>query len=126
MSGSFGIGSAGDSNIEDLIHDNFISIDVSLVEFQNAISLCRNSKVCGNDKISSYMLKNCNETFLNTIVFSLLKFIFKHGVIPSNFNVTHIIPIIKDHNKPTNTINNLRPISISNTLAQIFERILSF
>ena len=32
--------------------------------------------------------------------------------------------MIKDHSKPTNTIGNLRPISIPNTLAQVFERLL--
>jgi hypothetical protein len=49
---------------------------------------------------------------------------FKYGVIPDDFNITHIVPIIKDNNKPANTISNLRPISISNSLAQIFERII--
>ena len=39
-------------------------------------------------------------------------------------NITHIIPIKKDKTKSINDINNLRPISISNTLAQIFERLL--
>ena len=39
-------------------------------------------------------------------------------------NITHIVPIKKDKSKSINDINNLRPISISNTLAQIFERIM--
>jgi hypothetical protein len=53
------------------------------------------------------------------------KFIFHYGVIPNEFNVTHIIPIKKDKKTTINDLNNLRPISISNILAQIFERLLS-
>jgi hypothetical protein len=63
--------------------------------------------------------------FLNTKVFFFYKYIFHYVVIPSELNISHIIPIIKDKKKPNNSLNNLRPISIANTLAQIFERILS-
>ena len=45
-------------------------------------------------------------------------------MIPANLNNTHIIPIIKDKTKSQNDITNLRSISISNTLSQIFERIV--
>ena len=67
---------------------------------------------------------DCDDKFLNSKVYFFFKYIFYHGVIPSKLNISHIIPIIKDKKKPNNSLNNLRPISISNTLAQIFERIL--
>ena len=70
------------------------------------------------------MLLNCDDKFLNSKVYFFFKYIFCHGVIPSKLSISHIIPIIKDKKKPNNSLNNLRPISISNTLAQIFERIL--
>ena len=70
------------------------------------------------------MIKNCNNYFIDTIIFKLFYYIFQFSIIPKDFNITHIVPIIKDLNKPSNSINNLRPISISNTFAQIFERIL--
>jgi hypothetical protein len=41
-------------------------------------------------------------------------------------NITHIHPILKDESPPSNDLNNLRPISISNVLAQLFERILGY
>ena len=41
-------------------------------------------------------------------------------------NITHIRPILKDKLGPSNELNNLRPISISNVLAQLFERILGY
>jgi hypothetical protein len=40
--------------------------------------------------------------------------------IPKNFNVSIIKPILKDQEKPTDDINNIRPISISNCFSQIF------
>jgi hypothetical protein len=62
--------------------------------------------------------------FIKTKLFFFFNFIFHYGVIPDDFNVTHIIPIKKDKKIKTDDINNLWPISISNILAQIFERLL--
>ena len=45
-------------------------------------------------------------------------------IIPKNFNVSIIKPILKDQDKPTNDINNIRPISISNCFAQMFEKLI--
>jgi hypothetical protein len=97
---------------------------VSCDELNKALKQTIISNVCGNDGISSNMLINCDFNFITSTVLYFLKFIFHYGVIPDEFNTTHIVPIIKDRNKPTNNINNLRPISISNTLAQIFGRVL--
>ena len=44
--------------------------------------------------------------------------------IPKNFNVSIINPILKDQQKSTEDINNIRPISISNCLSQIFEKLI--
>ena len=69
------------------------------------------------------MILNLNQSFISSRILFFFQFIFKHGVIPVNFNNIHIVPIIKDKNKSPNDLSHLRPISISNTLAQIFERI---
>ena len=99
-------------------------IKVTKAEIMLAISQMEQSNVCGDDGISTNMLTNCPEEFLNKYIVFLFKFIFKHNIIPDNMNVTHIVPIIKDTKKNNDDINNLRPISISNVLAQVFERIL--
>lgn len=44
--------------------------------------------------------------------------------IPVNFNISIIKPILKDPDKKTDDVNNIRPISISNCLAQIFEKLV--
>jgi hypothetical protein len=48
------------------------------------------------------------------------------GRIPENFNRILIIPIIKDKSKKIFDVNNLRPISVSNCLSQVFERIILY
>ena len=42
---------------------------------------------------------NSNVAFVKTIILQFFNYIFKYGYIPDNFNVSHIIPIIKDTNK---------------------------
>ena len=65
------------------------------------------SNVVGDDGLSSIMIHNLNQKFVNTFILFFFQFIFRYGVIPNNFD-----------------LSNLRPVSISNTLAQIFERII--
>ena len=48
----------------------------------------------------------------------------KKGNVPINFNLCIIRPIIKDYNKSNSEINNIRPISISNSIAQLSERLI--
>ena len=70
------------------------------------------------------MIKNCSNFFIERYLFLFFRFIFQYGVIPDDLNITHLVPIKKDKKKSINDIDNLRPISISYTLAQIFERLL--
>ena len=110
--------------IADLIIENFTPIGINLTEFKHVLKMTNISKVSGDDGLSSYMILNINNGFLNSIVFFFYQFIFKYGVVPTIFNNIHIVPIVKDKNKSSSDLSNLRPISISNTLAQIFERLI--
>ena len=112
------------NGIKSIHLENFKAMDISYLEFNTAISNTPSTKVCGDDGMSSFMLLNCGMDFLKEKILFFFRYIFKYGVIPSTLNTSHIVPLIKDFSKPTNTIGNLRPISISNTLAQIFERLI--
>jgi hypothetical protein len=112
------------TGIFDLKHENFTTIEVNSSELKFALQDTNLSKVVGDDGLSSYMILNINQAFVNSSILYFIQFIFKYGVIPKDFNKVHIIPIVKDRNKSINDLSNLRPISISNTLAQIFERII--
>jgi hypothetical protein len=110
--------------IENIKIEYYESMNIELIDLELTIKQTKLSNVCGNDGLSSRMIKNCNNFIIATKLLFFFRFIFTHGVIPDDINITHIIPIKKDKNKSINDTNNLRPISISNTLAQIFERLL--
>ncbi len=112
------------TGIFDLKNENFTTIEVNSSELKFALQDTNLSKVVGDDGLSSYMILNINQAFVNSFILYFIQFIFKYGVIPKDFNNVHIIPIVKDRNKSINDLSNLRPISISKTLAQIFERII--
>ena len=71
------------------------------------------------------MVANCNQVFIKSFMLHFFRFIFGFGIIPEGFNVIHIVPIIKYKKKSIDDLTNMQPISISNTLAQIFERFMS-
>ena len=47
-----------------------------------------------------------------------------HQIIPDGFNLSVIKPIIKDEKKESNDLSNIRPIAISDSLANLYERII--
>ena len=110
--------------ILDLVHGNFDAIEINMIEFKYKMKLTKSSNVCGNDGVSPKMITNCSNFFIERYLFLFFRFIFEYGVIPDDLNITHLVPIKKDKKKSINYIDNLRPISISNTQAQIFERLL--
>jgi hypothetical protein len=112
--------------IDDIKHENYSPIDLNINELKLALKETSNSNVIGNDGVSSNMILNCDENFIKSKLFIFFKYIFKYGVVPKGLNITHIRPILKDKLGPSNELNNLRPTSISNVLAQLFERILGY
>ena len=115
---------AVNDELNDVSIENFRSINITMFDVNLALKLTNSSNTIGNDGISARMIKNCNNKFTTSSIFYIFRFIFHYGVIPAEMNITHIVPIKKDKSKSINDIKNLRPISISNTLAQIFERIM--
>ena len=112
------------TRIKDIKIENYTGLQLSSSELKLALKQNNISKTIGNDGMNSYMLDNCNIYMKENIILPFFNQIFEFGIIPLNFNVSHIIPIIKDKKKPSNLLNNLRPISISNTFAQTFERLI--
>lgn len=84
----------------------------------------KNSDVEGYDKTSYSMIKFTNSNNFNSLLLDFFNNIIRLAVIPHKFNTSIIKPIIKDQNKSTSDTNNIRPLSISNALAQIFERLI--
>ena len=49
---------------------------------------------------------------------------FRFNIVPHLFNIGLIMPIIKDPRQDHNDISNVRPITVSDTLANIYERLV--
>jgi hypothetical protein len=62
------------------------------------------------------------------IIYNIIKIIIhKNNVFPTNFNISIILPLLKDLTKSKSDITNIRPISISNYLAfRELDRLTSF
>lgn len=59
---------------------------------------------------------------LAIVVCAIITKIVNLSYAPRNLNIGIVFPIIKDSKKSANDINNTRPITISDTLATIFEK----
>ena len=84
----------------------------------------KSSNVRGHDSISYSLLKNITSIKFKLLLLDFFNQFLITGTIPSKLNYSLIKPILKDQNKSTDDKNNIRPLSISNSLAQIFERLI--
>ena len=93
-------------------------------EVNAKLSMLNNNKKNGMADVSNEMYKYSNNAHLNQLLIKLLKQMISNDILPFNFNIAIIKPIIKDSKKSTSDIGNIRPISVSDTLANIFESVL--
>ena len=82
------------------------------------------SNSAGFDGISNNMIKKSMSDRLICVFKDFMNAILCTGKIPKNFNRSIIIHIVKDKSKKMFDVNNLRPISVSNSLSQMLERII--
>ncbi len=113
-----------DNHEKQISAENLEDEEFSILEIELAIKETKNSKAVGLDGICPYWLKKCNGRILKEEIRNLMSLIYKTRKFPSTFNDCKIKPIIKDYGKSRKDINNIRPITISNSLAQLFERLI--
>jgi hypothetical protein len=76
---------------EDINMINFKAMNIDLVDLNLALKQTHVSNICGNDGLSSKMIKNCDNNFISSKLLFFFRFIFHHGVIPEEFNFTHYL-----------------------------------
>ena len=118
-------------NIESIVNKTFEKFhypsNVILFTFhdlESIINNLKNSNVKGYDSISYSLIKNILDIEIRIFLLNFFNKILTLGVFPKKFNLSIIKPILKDQSKNTSDTNNIRPLSISNCLAQIFERLI--
>ncbi|CAF1075729.1 unnamed protein product, partial [Brachionus calyciflorus] len=91
---------------------------------QDTINSLKNGKSIGIHGVSNEMLKYSVSTRLINIIKTLFENMINHQVMPYLFNLSIIKPLIKDPKKSSDDISNLRPVAVSDSLANLFEAIL--
>ncbi|CAF1140494.1 unnamed protein product [Brachionus calyciflorus] len=83
-----------------------------------------NGKSKGFSDTSNEMFKYGACETLIKIIKKFMEKIIQFGKIPKFFNIGIIKPIVKDDQKSANDLNNIRPITIYDTISNIFEKII--
>lgn len=97
---------------------------ISEEDLKRIINDLPNGKSAGFSDVTNEMFKyGMSKTLLN-VTKNLLEKIIKFGKIPKFFNIGIIKPIIKDDQKSCNDLNNIRPITISDTISNIYEKVI--
>ena len=96
----------------------------SLPQLEYIIKEIKESNVRGNDLLTYSLIKNATSNYFKSTLLQFYNKFITLNVIPKKLNHSIIKPIIKDHKKSTSDTNNIRPISISNCLSQIFEKLI--
>ncbi|RNA02796.1 RNA-directed DNA polymerase from mobile element jockey-like [Brachionus plicatilis] len=81
-----------------------------------------NGKSSGFGDTCSEMFKYGCIDELSIIIAKIIETMIKNNQFPYQFNVGKRLPIIKNNNGPNNEINYTRPITISDTIANLFEK----
>jgi hypothetical protein len=105
-----------------MIGEDRLNYSINSAELSMIVKTLRNNKAIGFAEVSNEMIKHGGEKILYFIKLILEK-VFQFGKFPHFFNVGKIIPILKDSKASASDINNTRPITISDTLSNIFEKI---
>jgi hypothetical protein len=94
----------------------------TLAQIEFIIKQLKESNVAGNDSLTYSLIKNATTPTFKIFLLKFFNYFITLNKLPSKLNQSIIKPIIKDQKKSTNDTNNIRPISISNCLSQIFEK----
>ncbi|XP_075167662.1 uncharacterized protein LOC142239777 [Haematobia irritans] len=94
----------------------------SLIELKSALRSCKGSSP-GPDNIRYEMIKNLEEASLQYLL-NFYNLIWTHQVFPRNWGKSLVIPILKPGKDSTDK-NSYRPISLTNCLCKLLERMVN-
>ena len=103
-------------------HPSNFSISVS--EIERIIRDLSSGKAVGFAAIPSEAFKHGLSPELAGIVALILEKMIQHNITPHFFNLGQIKPILKDPKGSNMDKNNIRPLTISDTLANIYEKVI--
>lgn len=85
-----------------------------------------NDKAIGISGISNEMLRIGKCTEMIIVICHIFETVINFGILPFNFNLSILKPLVKDKNKSTSDPSNLIPLAISDAISNMLERILLY
>lgn len=113
--------SAGPSSVTLMKTDEFSELLCSESDVVNVINDLKINKGAGPDSIPNYFIKNLKDILCKPLI-KIFNFSIKQSCFPDRWKQSYIIPIYKSGDQ--SDISNYRPISILNSFAKLFEKIL--
>ncbi len=105
-----------------MIGEERLNYSIDSAELNMIVKSLGNNKAIGFAEVSNEMIKYGGEQ-LTYFIKLILEKVFQFGKLSHFFNFDKIIPILKNDKASASDINNTRPITISDTLSNIFEKI---
>lgn len=109
-----------DEFLNNYVHSVFSS-NISLATLKENISKLETKKATGISGITNEMLLYSNETAIPNVIKLIFDKCISFSITPLFFNICIIKPLVKNINKESNTIDNLRPVAISDVISNLFE-----
>jgi hypothetical protein len=78
----------------------------------------------GNSGVINEMIKYSKGTKMENIIRNLTEVIIGTGITSDRINLGRVIPIIKINQLSNDNLNNIRPITISDSISNILEKYL--
>jgi hypothetical protein len=104
--------------------DKIYKDDISIETIEEIIKDLNSGKAIGINKCSNEMFKNTKSKIFVKLLSKFFSKILNTGIFPDDFNISIIKPLVKDGKKSPNDQSNIRPISISDTICTILEKLL--
>ena len=81
-----------------------------------------NGKSVGYSQIPNEAIKYAKNDLLIYAISKLFERMICWDYIPAKFNIGKIIPLLKDEKGDLNSMNNIRPLTISDTISNMYEK----
>jgi hypothetical protein len=101
-----------------------IKSKVKVSDIVRILKNLKNRKKGGLNSTSNEMFKYGSETLLPKVIAALFENIIRGGFFPNNLNIGLIVTIIKNPGESNSSMDNTRPITLSEVLSVILEHYL--
>ena len=93
-------------------------------ELEKAVFKLSSSVALDCDELSSYHLKYAHPAIFTALIL-LFNSMIEFGVVPHNFGVSVITPVVKNTSSSLHDVNTYRPVAIISVISKAFESLIN-